>query len=212
MDIKGEDLLGLQLKAPLSVYDVVYSLPQMSILMDKGTGVVTSVPSDSPDDYATLKDLKAKAALRQKYHLTDEMVLPFDPVPIIDVPGLGMLSGQFLCEEYHVNSQNDKEKLKEAKSKAYLKGFYDGVMQIGEFKGQKVQVAKPKVRQQLLDSKDLIVYYEPENLVVSRSGGTFFITLVMLTSRRVHRGPLRSMVLEVQRGVLEEAGARLREL
>lgn len=32
----------------------------LTILMDKGTGVVTSVPSDSPDDYATLEDLKKK--------------------------------------------------------------------------------------------------------------------------------------------------------
>ena len=28
-----------------------------SILMDKGTGVVTSVPSDAPDDWAALRDL-----------------------------------------------------------------------------------------------------------------------------------------------------------
>jgi leucyl-tRNA synthetase len=28
-----------------------------SIKMDKGTGIVTSVPSDAPDDYATLRDL-----------------------------------------------------------------------------------------------------------------------------------------------------------
>ncbi len=28
--------------------------------MTKGTGIVTSVPSDSPDDYATLRDLKNK--------------------------------------------------------------------------------------------------------------------------------------------------------
>ncbi len=28
-----------------------------TISMDKGTGVVTSVPSDAPDDFATLRDL-----------------------------------------------------------------------------------------------------------------------------------------------------------
>jgi len=26
--------------------------------MDKGTGIVTSVPSDSPDDWITVKDLQ----------------------------------------------------------------------------------------------------------------------------------------------------------
>jgi leucyl-tRNA synthetase len=31
-----------------------------SIKMDKGTGVVTSVPSDSPDDWAKVEDLQQK--------------------------------------------------------------------------------------------------------------------------------------------------------
>lgn len=60
MDIEGKDLLGLPLKAPLSSYEKVYSLPMMTISMTKGTGVVTSVPSDAPDDYAALMDLKKK--------------------------------------------------------------------------------------------------------------------------------------------------------
>ena len=47
-----------------------------------GTGVVTSVPSDAPDDFAALRDLKKKKAFREKYKLTDEMVLPFDPVGV----------------------------------------------------------------------------------------------------------------------------------
>ena len=47
----------------------------LSIKDDKGTGVVTSVPSDSPDDYAALLDLKKKEALRQKYSIADSMVL-----------------------------------------------------------------------------------------------------------------------------------------
>ena len=52
----------------------------MTIKEDKGTGVVTSVPSDSPDDYAALRDLKNKEGFREKFSITDEMVLPFEPV------------------------------------------------------------------------------------------------------------------------------------
>lgn len=43
-------------------------------------------------------------------------------------------------------------------------------MKIGEFKGEKVEVAKPKVRQQLIDAGEAFAYAEPENKVVSRSG------------------------------------------
>ena len=54
----------------------------MSIKEDKGTGIVTSVPSDSPDDFAALTDLKKKQPFREKYKIQDHMVLPFDPVSL----------------------------------------------------------------------------------------------------------------------------------
>ena len=90
-ELEGQDIMGLALKAPLSVYDKIYTLPMLTIKEDKGTGVVTSVPSDSPDDFAALRDLKNKEPFRAKYEVTDEMVLPFEPVPIIDIPGYGDL-------------------------------------------------------------------------------------------------------------------------
>ena len=52
--------MGAKLKAPLSHYDHVYALPMLTIKEGKGTGVVTSVPSDAPDDFAALTDLKNK--------------------------------------------------------------------------------------------------------------------------------------------------------
>lgn len=99
----------------------------LTIKEDKGTGVVTSVPSDAPDDYAALSDLKKKQPFREKYGIKDEMVLPFDPIPIIDVPEFGKLSAVTACEKLKIQSQNDKDKLLEAKEMVYLKGFYEGV-------------------------------------------------------------------------------------
>lgn len=52
--------MGVALSAPLTKYPVIYTLPMMTIKENKGTGVVTSVPSDAPDDYAALRDLKKK--------------------------------------------------------------------------------------------------------------------------------------------------------
>ena len=52
------------MKSPLTSYSEIYTLPMLTIKADKGTGVVTSVPSDSPDDFAALRDLKNKAPLR----------------------------------------------------------------------------------------------------------------------------------------------------
>lgn len=77
--------MGCGLTAPYCPYPVIYVLPMLSIRSDKGTGIVSSVPSDSSDDYAALTDLKKKEPLRKKYSITDEMVLPFQPVRISPV-------------------------------------------------------------------------------------------------------------------------------
>ncbi len=54
-DVSGQTLLGLPLKAPLTSYEKIYALPMLTVSMDKGTGIVTSVPSDSPDEYILSK-------------------------------------------------------------------------------------------------------------------------------------------------------------
>ena len=48
-------------------------------------------------------------------------------MPVIEIPGFGQLSAVTVCDELKVQSQNDREKLAEAKEKLYLRGFYDGV-------------------------------------------------------------------------------------
>ncbi|RHY87939.1 hypothetical protein DYB35_007506, partial [Aphanomyces astaci] len=170
LELKGWDLLGLPLLAPYAAYDTVYTLPLLTISMGKGTGVVTSVPSDAPDDYAALRDLKQKPAMREKYHLTDEMVLPFEVVPIIDIPGYGSTSAVAVCDELKIQSQNDKDKLAKAKDLVYLKGFYEGVLLVGSQAGKKVCDAKAGVRKELLDAGLAIPYWEPESTIMSRTG------------------------------------------
>jgi hypothetical protein len=46
--------MGLPLSAPNCPHERIYVLPLLTILTNKGTGIVTSVPSDSPDDYTAL--------------------------------------------------------------------------------------------------------------------------------------------------------------
>jgi len=152
LELTGQDLIGLPVKSPLSLNEIIYVLPMLSILMDKGTGVVTSVPSDSPDDYMALQDLKSKAAFRAKFGVKDEWVLPFEVLPIIEVPPFGNKCAETVCLQMKIKSQNEKDKLAEAKKQTYLKGFTDGTMIVGEFKDKKVQEAKPLIRSKLLET------------------------------------------------------------
>lgn len=57
-NVKGSELIGLKVKAPMTPYEFVYVLPLPTISMTKGTAVVTSVPSDAPHDFAMLRDLQ----------------------------------------------------------------------------------------------------------------------------------------------------------
>jgi len=175
--LTGWDLLGLPLNAPNAQYEVVYTLPLLSISMGKGTGVVTSVPSDAPDDFAALRELKEKPAFREKFGLTDDMVVPFEVVPIIEIPGYGNQAAVTMCERLKIKSHKDAEKLRQAKEETYLKGFYEGVMLVGECKGSKVCDAKPIIKQQMIDRGDALIYFEPESLVMSRSGDECIVAL-----------------------------------
>jgi leucyl-tRNA synthetase len=158
--VKGEELIGIPLKAPLAKFDKVYTIPLLTISMNKGTGIVTSVPSDAPNDYMALIDFQTKEKMRQKYKVEEEWVKGFDPVPIIDIPieetkeeekeidpdnKYEMIAVE-LCKKMKIKSQKDIKKLDEAKDIAYKKGFNYGVFSIGEYKGEKVSEAKDKVK------------------------------------------------------------------
>eukprot|EP00978_Attheya_sp_CCMP212_P005122 scaffold11316_cov60-Attheya_sp.AAC.5 len=166
----GDELLGLPLKAPKASFDKVYTLPLLTISMGKGTGVVTSVPSDAPDDYVALKALQDKPEFAAKYGITPDMVDPYQVVPIIEIPGYGNASAVFMCEKLKIKSFNDKAKLTQAKDETYLKGFNFGIMTVeGPYKGQRVCDAKPLIKQEMIDANQAHLYLEPESKVVSRT-------------------------------------------
>lgn len=177
LEIVGQDLLGLSVQSPFTCYPKIYALPMLTIKEDKGTGIVTSVPSDSPDDYAALVDLQKKPAFREKYGIADDMILPFKPVPILETPDFGNLSAVYLYDELKIQSQNDREKLTQAKEMVYLKGFYDGVLLVGEHKGSKIQDVKKNLQTKLIQEGKALIYYEPEKTIISRSGDECVVAL-----------------------------------
>jgi leucyl-tRNA synthetase len=166
-ELQGSEVIGTLVNAPSSfMKDGVRILPMETVKASKGTGVVSCVPSDSPDDYATIMDLSKKA---DYYKIKKEWV-DFEILPIIDTPSYGNLTAKFLVESMKINSPKDAKQLAEAKDLAYKEGFYKGKMIYGEFAGRSVEEAKPLVRQQMIDAKDAFAYAEPDGQVISRSG------------------------------------------
>ncbi|PNY29960.1 Leucine-tRNA ligase, cytoplasmic, partial [Tolypocladium capitatum] len=174
-EILGSDIVGTLVNAPLSCHkEGVRVLPMDNVLPTKGTGVVTSVPSDSPDDYATITELAKKA----DYYGIKKEWAELEIFPIIDTPSYSDLCAPFLVKKMKIASPKDTKQLEEAKELAYKEGYYQGVLKVGDFKGEKVETAKPKVRSQLIGAGEAFAYSEPERKVVSRSGDDCIVALL----------------------------------
>ncbi|KAK7332381.1 hypothetical protein VNO80_29132 [Phaseolus coccineus] len=120
-------VLRMEMKSPLFFNEIIYALFTLYIVIDMGIGIVTSVPNDISDDYMALHDLKAKHAFREKYGVKDEWVLPFENVPIIEIPRFENKCAKTICLQMKIKNKNDKEKIAEAKKQTYLKRFTEGM-------------------------------------------------------------------------------------
>ncbi|CCD24930.1 leucine--tRNA ligase CDC60 NDAI_0E01140 [Naumovozyma dairenensis CBS 421] len=171
--IPGKEFIGTKIHASSSIYGELRILPMETVIATKGTGVVTCVPSNSPDDFMTTKDLLHKP----EYYGIDPEWVKSDILPIIRTEKYGDITAEAICKEMKIQSPKDINLLAEAKKAAYKEDFYSGTMIYGKYKGEKVEVAKNKVKADLIAAGEAFVYNEPESLVVSRSGDECIVSL-----------------------------------
>ena len=167
--IHGADLLGKDVVAP-AINRAIPILPGSFIDQGRGTGTVTSVPSDAPDDYVALRDLQQDAVLLDKYDLDPERIRAIQPIPIIRTPGWGPLPGVEIVDRLGIRNQQDREKLEQAKAEVYKTGFYRGVLNenCGPYAGVRVEVAKDEIRKELTSKGQADLMYEPSGVVICR--------------------------------------------
>ncbi|KAK4046224.1 cytosolic leucyl tRNA synthetase [Microbotryomycetes sp. JL201] len=172
-EFTGSQVIGSKVAAPLAVHGEVYVVPMETVSASKGTAVVSCVPSDSPDDWITSTDLRKKA----EFYGIDPEWVSLEPVPVLKTPTYGDLTAKTLVEKLKIQSPKDIKPLTEAKELAYKEGFYQGTMIIGEFAGSKVEDAKNKVREYMIQNDLAFAYSEPENMVMSRSADECVVAL-----------------------------------
>jgi leucyl-tRNA synthetase len=177
-EVPGRSLLGKTAVAPM-IHRPIPILPGAFLDQERGTGIVTSVPSDAPDDWIALEDLKRDEDLA-RFGLDAAAVRAIDAIPIIRSEGWGPLPAREICERLRVRSQADRELLQRAKEEIYRTGFYTGVMRenCGAYAGQRVEIAKEAIRAELLATGEAAVLHEPSGRVVCRCGAVARVQLV----------------------------------
>lgn len=168
-ELSGADLVGERAAAP-QIHTELIILPSTFIDQERGTGIVTSVPSDAPDDWMALVDLQRDPAFCRKFGLDPQMIASIAPIPIIKTEGWGPLPAVEICEKMGIRSQDDREKLEHAKEEIYRAGFYAGVMneRCGPYAGMGVEQAKEAIRKALIEAGEASLFYELTGEVVCR--------------------------------------------
>lgn len=167
--VQGADLVGQSCVTPV-VGDPVLILPSTFIDQDMGTGIVSSVPADAPDDWVALKELQADDETLIRYHLDAPFVRSLEPIPIIDLPGYGPMPALDVVARMGIESQDERAALQEAKEEVYREEYYRGTMndRCGDVAGLPVEEAKERVKAQMLEGGQAEVLYEPSGPVICR--------------------------------------------
>jgi leucyl-tRNA synthetase len=133
--IKGKDLVGKTCIVP----EISREVPILAgIFADPNvaTGIVMSVPAHAPYDWIALVESKEK----------------IEAIKIIDVKGFGDNPAKEACDQLHIHSQTETEKLNEATDLVYKKEFHTGILndKCGRYAGIKISEIKDTVKNDLI--------------------------------------------------------------
>lgn len=174
-EIPGSELIGLMCRAPM-IHREIPVFPADFVDPAVGTGLVTSVPSDAPDDWYSLAEAKRNPELTSKYGIPQEVIDAVVPVSIISLKGYGDFPAKDAVEKSGALNEKDPVKFRalmdEAKKQVYKDGHHMGVMKesCGEFAGLRVEEAKEKMKQAMIDAGEALIFRDLTEEVVCRCG------------------------------------------
>lgn len=169
--INGKEMIGWMCQAPM-IHRSIPVFPASFCDPTVGTGLVTSVPSDAPDDWISLQDVKNDKDITKKYpKLTKEMIDNANPISIISMEGYGEFPAQDIIRSMGITKSGDP-KLLDAKKQVYKDGYHIGRMKeiCGSFAGLRVEEAKDKMKQAMIDSDEAALFFDLSEEVVCRCG------------------------------------------
>ena len=168
-EVRGSEIVGGRCEAPM-IHRQIPILPTRFIDQSRGTGIVTSVPSDAPDDWIALKTLKEDAEYARKFGVDLAELQKMEPVAIIRTEGWGPLPAVEVCEKLGIRSLAEKEKLEKAKEEVYSSGFYRGIMldNCKRFAGMQVAESKEEIKREMIEAGEASTLWEASGEVICR--------------------------------------------
>ena len=154
--ISGYDLIGTMVTTPYVSHPIPV-LHMNSVSSNKGTGIVTSVPTDSPTDYLYWKELVGK---------TDSLTNTLTGFISVN----GDTTYAKTCIEEKCVKIGQEKKLQEVHDSVYKNEHNFGILTVGKYSGQTLENAHKKIQKDLIDENMAILYNEPSETVVSRAG------------------------------------------
>ncbi|MBD3204363.1 leucine--tRNA ligase [Candidatus Woesearchaeota archaeon] len=167
--VPAAEMIGKYAHAP-GIDKEIIILPSYFCDPNIGTGIVTSVPSDAPDDYIGLRDLKENKDLAEKFGLNWEDIKKIEVIPIIETEEWGDAAAVKIVEDWNIKNQHEREKLEKARKIVYKAGYHTGNMNknCGPYAGMPVEKAKEKMKKSLLQKGKADLMYEPTGKVICR--------------------------------------------
>ncbi len=175
--VRGKELLGMMCQAPMVGREIPV-LPAGFCDPEVGTGLVTSVPSDAPDDLVALRQLQGDPSLMESYGL-DPSVADIEVIPIIDIEGYGPCAAADSVDRVGITESGDP-RLVEAKKQVYKDGHHLGRMNklCTGYEGLRVEEAKERMRDDMLAAGEAELFHDLSEEVVCRCGGPVMIRRV----------------------------------
>lgn len=164
-NLKGRELIG-RYSTNAVTGEKVPVLPAYFIEPATGTGIVMSVPSHAPYDYAALKDIRDGP---KKHGVTPDLIRHIEPVSLIEVQDFGAHPAIEIVEKMEIRGQDDP-KLEVATKDVYRKEFHTGVLNknTGKYAGLKVSEAKEILAKDFVRENKAILLYELSEEVICR--------------------------------------------
>ncbi len=169
--IQGTDLIGGELTVPVTEKKVLI-LPGDFVDPAVATGVVMSVPTHAPFDWAALLDAQKVAEdLQSQYGIDPEAVRSIEVITLIHTSkSKSDNPARDICDRLGVKSQTDHDLLEQATQEIYKDEFHSGVLNdaCGEYAGTRVSQVKDTLREDFIYKGVATPFHEFSEQVVCR--------------------------------------------